>query len=150
MGAPKTSTRKKILIVDDEEDIRAGLRMLLTPDYEVFVARDGAEAISRAQSQDLDLLLTDLNLPGINGFEVARNIRQIIRGIKTVLHTASPSATTSSHVDMVIHKGMVGASELLSLLASLLDDSDTAENATQTSLPDRGRRELRIKPWTPL
>lgn len=123
-------TRKKILIVDDDADIRAGLRLLLTPDYDVFVARDGAEAISRAQSQDLDLLLTDLNLPDINGFEVARNIRQISRSIKTVLHTASPSATTSSHVDMVVRKG-IGVSELLSLLASLLDDWDTAENATQ-------------------
>lgn len=124
MGALKT--RKKILIVDDDADISAGLRELLTPEYEVFVAREGAEAISHAQSQDFDLLLTDLKLPGIDGLEVARNIRKISRNIKTVLHTGSilsimPSAATSSHVDMVVHKG-IDISELRSLLASLLDD----------------------------
>ncbi len=124
MGALKT--RKKILIVDDHADTRAGLRALLTPDYEVFVVGDGTEAISRAQSQDFDLLLTDFKLPDIDGLEVARNIRKISRHIKTVLHTGSilsimPSAATSADVDKVVYKG-IDVSELRSMLASLLDD----------------------------
>lgn len=100
MGALRT--RKKILVVDDDADIRAGLQVLLMPDYEVFVASNGAEAISRAQSQDFDLLLTDVNLPDIDSLEIARNVRKISRDIKAVLpFTGSvldvlPSAGASS------------------------------------------------------
>lgn len=118
-------TKRRVLIVEDDALIRAMLRELLKPDYDVFVASDGAEAVSQAQSQEFDLLLTDLNLPDIDGLEVARNIRGITRNIKTVLHTASilsvPGVAPSSAIDVVVDKS-IRAGELLSLLASLLDD----------------------------
>jgi CheY-like chemotaxis protein len=134
MRAPKP--KKRVLIVEDDAVIGAMLQELLTPDYDVFVASDGAEGVSRAQSQEFDLLLTDLNLPDIDGFEVARNVRDITRNIKTVLHTASllsmPSAAPPSHIDVVVNKG-IRASELLSLLASLLDDG--SERTASYSVP---------------
>ncbi len=117
--------KRRVLIVEDDAVIRDMLGELLTPDYEVVVASDGAEALSQAQSQEVDLLLTDLKLPDIDGFEVARHVREITRNVKTVLHTASilsfPALAPPPFIDVVVDKG-IRASELLSLLASLLDE----------------------------
>lgn len=123
MRAPRT--KKRVLVVEDDAVIGAMLQELLTPEYEVYVASGGAEAVARARSEEFDLLLTDFNLPDIDGFEVARNIRRTTRNIKTVLHTASilslPAVAPPSHIDVVVDKG-IHASDLLSLLASLLRD----------------------------
>jgi CheY-like chemotaxis protein len=132
MRAPRP--KKKVLVVDDDTIIGAMLQELLTPAYDVFVASGGVEAVSQASSQEFDLLLTDLKLPDIDGFEVARNIRRISRNIKTVLHTASvlslPASSPPSDIDIVIDRG-IRASELLSLLASLLEEqSETKVTAS--------------------
>ncbi len=138
MRAPN---KKSVLIVEDDVVIGAMLQELLAPDYDVAVANDGAEAIRKAQSQEFDVLLTDLNLPDIDGFEVARSIRGILRNIKTVLHTASiislPAASPPAYIDVVVDKG-VRASELMSLLASLLDESPEQTTGCLTALKADG------------
>ena len=125
MCMPTPKAKRRVLIVEDDAVIRDMLGELLAPDYEVVVASDGAEAVEQAQSQKVDLLLTDLNLPDFDGFEVARHVREITRNVKTVLHTASilsiPAVAPPPHIDVVVDKG-IRASELLSLLASLLND----------------------------
>jgi len=65
-----------VLVVDDEAQIRRALNRALTArDYEVEVAADGEEALASAEGFDPDVVILDLNLPGIDGFEVCRRLR---------------------------------------------------------------------------
>jgi len=67
---------KRILIVEDQADLRAILRDLLTGSgYEVIDAVDGAEAVAKAQSQRPDLILMDIQLPVVDGYEATRRIK---------------------------------------------------------------------------
>ena len=67
----------KILVVDDESDILEVLqKRLIKAGYEVVTAADGEEALVRMKENDPDLVLLDLMLPKLNGFEVLKEIRQ--------------------------------------------------------------------------
>jgi len=82
---------KKILIAEDEPNIVISLEFLLKEaGYEVAVARDGSEAIRLAGALRPDLVVLDLMLPSVNGFEVCRWIRSNpgTQGIKIVMLTA--------------------------------------------------------------
>lgn len=71
------SSTRRILVVDDDEDAAATLALLLEMSgYEVRVAHDGQQALRIAASTALDVVLLDLGLPGMNGFEVARRLRE--------------------------------------------------------------------------
>jgi two-component system, OmpR family, KDP operon response regulator KdpE len=66
----------RILVVDDEEQIRRAVgRALSTRQYVVEMAADGEEALSSARRFDPDLVVLDLNLPGMDGLEVCRQLR---------------------------------------------------------------------------
>lgn len=65
-----------ILIVDDEPNIVLSLEFVLQEEgYDVRVARDGVEALEAIAEQVPDLVLLDVMLPGMNGFEVCQRIR---------------------------------------------------------------------------
>jgi hypothetical protein len=67
---------KKILVIDDEADIRDIVRMYLTDEgYEVIEASNGHEGILRAQQDQPALIVLDIMMPGINGFEVAKHLK---------------------------------------------------------------------------
>jgi two-component system KDP operon response regulator KdpE len=67
----------KILVVDDEPQIRRTLRTVLIPHgYTVFEARSGEEALEAVRQEQPDLILLDLNMPGMGGLEACRAIRE--------------------------------------------------------------------------
>ncbi|MDD6812082.1 MAG: response regulator transcription factor [Lachnospiraceae bacterium] len=67
----------KILIADDEAEIRDLLHLYLEKDgYNVVEAEDGAKALSLLQSEEIDLVILDIMMPGIDGYRVLRNIRE--------------------------------------------------------------------------
>lgn len=67
---------EQILVVEDHEDNRRILRDLLRKTgYEMIEAHDGEAALDRVASERFDLILLDIQLPGIDGYEVARRIR---------------------------------------------------------------------------
>ena len=67
----------KVLIVDDEENIVISLEFLLRQaGYDLRIARNGGEALSLVESFQPDLVLLDVMMPQVNGFEVCRRIRQ--------------------------------------------------------------------------
>lgn len=67
---------KKVLVVDDEKLIVKGIRFSLEQDgMEVSCAYDGEEALALAKSEKFDIILLDVMLPGLTGFEVCQQIR---------------------------------------------------------------------------
>jgi putative two-component system response regulator len=68
--------KAKILIADDEErNLRLIEALLLPLGYEVILARDGEEALQKVQAVAPDLILLDIMMPGLDGFEVSRRIK---------------------------------------------------------------------------
>jgi len=66
----------RILVVDDDPQIRRVLRTtLIAQGYEVVDARSGDEALDRVRVEKLDLVILDMNMPGMNGIETCRLIR---------------------------------------------------------------------------
>jgi len=69
--------KRRVLIVDDEPNIVLSLEFLLRQQgYEVSVARDGEEALAAAEDWRPDLMVLDVMLPGLDGFEVCRRLRE--------------------------------------------------------------------------
>lgn len=74
-GRPLVADR--VLVVEDDETVRTLLRMLLEDDgLAVTEASSGAQAIERFDCSGFELVLLDLRLPGLNGFDVCRHIRR--------------------------------------------------------------------------
>jgi DNA-binding response OmpR family regulator len=70
------SARKKILLVDDSNTILMMERMILTKGpYDLVTASDGEEAVAKALTELPDLILMDVVMPKMNGFEACRRIR---------------------------------------------------------------------------
>ncbi len=71
---------KKLLIVDDEPNIVLALRILLEDEgYEISYCYDGATAIENIDSLKPDLVLLDVMMPGVDGFTVAKYIRNNVK-----------------------------------------------------------------------
>jgi DNA-binding response OmpR family regulator len=82
---------KNILIADDEPNIVISLEYLLQRDgYQVRVARNGQEALDAIQASPPDLVLLDVMLPLVSGFEVCQKIREnpALAGVRIVMLTA--------------------------------------------------------------
>lgn len=82
---------RKILIVDDEPNIVASIEFLMnSAGYEVVSAADGEQAIELVESFRPDLILLDVMMPAINGFEVCQRVRENPqwRDIRIIMLTA--------------------------------------------------------------
>jgi two-component system, cell cycle response regulator DivK len=86
-----TEGRKTILLVEDNEDNLAVYRTILDHmGYRVLEARDGEEGVQRAQQDRPDLILMDISIPKIDGWEATRRLKadEATRGIPIVALTA--------------------------------------------------------------
>lgn len=71
------NAKQVILIVDDEEGLREGLSKLLEGEgYAVIAAETGEEALQILQQSHIDLVLTDMRMPGMDGIELLKKIRE--------------------------------------------------------------------------
>src|SRR5262249_33091436 len=77
LGVEPTSGSRKILVVDDNPDALRSLEILLrVTGNEIRTARDGVEAIGVAGEFRPDIVLLDIGMPRMNGYEAARHLRQ--------------------------------------------------------------------------
>ena len=69
---------KTVLVVDDKEWIRVAISLVLEEfGYSVRFAEDGHSALREIQQQNPDILLSDLTMPGMSGFELLINVRRL-------------------------------------------------------------------------
>ena len=81
--------RDKILIIEDEADLVKGLKLNLADEgYEVDWVPDGREGLRRALEEAPDLIILDIMLPGMNGLEVCRELRQKKANVPIIMLTA--------------------------------------------------------------
>lgn len=80
---------KKILIIEDDRRIAQNIsRGLLDEGYETEIVYEGTNGRQIALQQDFDLVLLDINLPGLNGFEICRSLRQEKPAMPIIMLTA--------------------------------------------------------------
>ncbi len=73
----KSNEKKRILIIDDEAAVRNAVRRVLrNTDFEIMVAKDGFQAGTQIIADHPSLIILDLSMPGIDGFEVISFVRQ--------------------------------------------------------------------------
>jgi len=84
------TNKKKVLIVDDEPAVRQLVRRILSKEYAVLEAQDGAEALNMARSHKLDIILMDMMMPKVDGLTACYVIKtdQATKEIPVVMITA--------------------------------------------------------------
>ena len=98
-GSPQ---RKCILIVDDDPSIRYMLgRILLDEGYEALAAADGREGIKVVAEREVDLVLLDLKMPGMNGKETFKELMVLRPGLPVIIMTAYPGRQFEGGLDGV-------------------------------------------------
>jgi two-component system, NarL family, invasion response regulator UvrY len=91
-AVPSSERHVRVLTVDDQERFRAAARILVdaTPGfYNVAEASTGEDGVAAAMRQEIDLVLMDVRLPGIDGIEATRRVRHARPGTEVVLVSAT-------------------------------------------------------------
>ena len=102
---------KRILCIEDEPDMIDLLRLILSrAGYEVIGAEGGEEGLELANKQDFDLILLDLMMPKIDGWEVFRRIRAESRNSKTPVIVVTAKA---QQIDQVLGLYIVGVDDYI-------------------------------------
>jgi len=99
---------ERILLVDDERILKTALAAALRQDgYEVLLADSGEQALGAAEATPVDLLLTDVRMPGMDGLELLRTLRGRQPGLAAIVMTAYGSVETA------VEAMRLGASDFL-------------------------------------
>jgi two-component system, OmpR family, KDP operon response regulator KdpE len=130
---------ESILVVDDNPQIRRALRAILVPQgYTIVDARSGEEALELIRQERLSLILLDVNLPGMSGIEICKEIRRTTR-IPVMILTVRDSerdkiqAFDAGADDYIVKP--FGADELGARVRAAMRRSGT-EEATTFAAPD--------------
>ena len=102
---------KTILVVDDEEYMCKMVTDLLSGDYDVAIASNGLEALSKMEAGEFDLVITDLVMPGMNGIDLLMNIGKRAPGQKVIAISGGGGIT--GRFDYLPVAKLIGASKVL-------------------------------------
>jgi len=90
------SENRQILVVDDEEDVRDTLHNVLkSMNYVPFVAGSGAEALEILKENQIDVVLSDLYMPEMDGIELLKRVRAMDKKVIFLMITAHPTIETA-------------------------------------------------------
>ncbi len=120
----------RILIVEDHQDFRESLKEVLTgrlPQAEVDEAKEGNEVLSKIEAHPPHLIFMDINIPGDNGLELTRQIKQDFPQIVVVILTSYdlPEYREAAYrygANYFLAKGTTNGQKLLGLVESILSE----------------------------
>jgi len=82
---------ERVLIVDDDEGARESLRIALRDRYEIVLAESGEQSLELLKRRQVDVVLLDILMPGMNGLDVLKVIRKEHKGVETIMISATTS-----------------------------------------------------------
>ena len=92
----KPAEGARVLVADDDSSARSAMQTLLGQEgFDVVLAEDGPSAVARFEDVGADVLVTDLRMPGMDGIEVMRRVREIDPDVVAVLATSSSDVATA-------------------------------------------------------
>ena len=118
----------QVLVVDDDENVRETLSWVLAGmEFGVMTARDGKEALNLFQKHDFEIVLTDLNMPNMDGMALAGHIKEWSPQTPIILISGDIKKSTMlfrSQVDYVLHKPF-GIDELETAVQKILAKAES-------------------------
>lgn len=146
-AAPSTSTMakelemaQKILVIDDDTSLRRVLEYTLQEEgYEVFVASSGEEGMALFEERQPGLVVTDMKMPGMNGFEVLKEIKMLSAEALVIMVTAF------GEVDVAVKAMKLGAYDFITKPLSREELKFTVKKALQLRGLSDENRQLREK-----
>jgi two-component system, NarL family, invasion response regulator UvrY len=144
----------KVLVVDDHAVVRDGLRRLLValPNVEIFDAATGREALTFVQRQAPDLILLDLQLPGIGGIELLRRLLVISPAARIVVFSMHAESMYAARALQAGARGYVSKNaspeELQTALQRVIDGGRYVEREIAQELAVHGP--VDADPWNKL
>jgi DNA-binding response OmpR family regulator len=135
----KTKARERILVVDDERDIRSAMTKLLDPQYCVEAVTNGEDALNFLEETVYDLLILDFKLPQIDGLEVLDRVREQYPDMAVIMMTRHAS------IDTAILALQHGATNFLKKSASKDEILRSVEEGLAHSRRERRRSAMLLK-----
>lgn len=90
-----STTKKRVLLIDDEARVRTSLKMVLEPSYDIFQAADAQEGLDLFRKEGPDLVLLDVILPGTDGLAVLQTLRSENKMTPVIMLTGTKSVKTA-------------------------------------------------------
>lgn len=126
------AAKKRLLVVDDEAIIRQVFKDLMTRECDVVEAETAEEAIALLQQTPFDLIISDKNLPGLSGLDLAQEARRLNANSKVILMTGYPSLVTAQQA---LELGLIDY--LLKPFDDIREVRDKLRNAFTAHLPQK-------------
>jgi len=125
-----TQGKETILVVDDETELlNLSCEILMTQGYKVFSAQDAKQALKILQSETIDLVLSDVLMPDMDGFQLAAIIQKQYPDIKIQLTSGYTDNRETDHMDNSLRKNLLSkpfnSYDLLSKIRSLLSETNS-------------------------
>ena len=114
----------RVLVIEDNDGLRDYLRVALeTQEYEVLTARDGQEALGYLNGHPVDVVLTDIFMPEMDGIEIIAALRKQFPGIRVIAMSGRPGVDYLSVArELGVTRTLRKPFELSELVAALKDD----------------------------
>ena len=126
-----------ILIVDDERNVRESLGRLLRDDYNVLLAEDGRTALQLLADHAVDVVLSDIRMPGMDGLELLAAIRERFPAVAVIMLSAY------GDIETAVEAMRRGAADFLSKPANASDLSIRIERALHSRAVEAENLSLR-------
>jgi len=136
--------RTRFLIVDDSELVRKSLRTVLqaNPAWEICgEARDGETGVELFKSLHPNIVILDFQMPGINGIETARRMKEIAPAVPIVLFTQHASTDLEKHAKEAGIRSVVSktnAFPMVGMIEALLGPTDSEPAAADPGNSEKG------------